>query len=100
MFPGLRPVAVGTLVLRLHLPEAGSLKDKRRVVTGLIQRLRSRFGVSVAEIDDLESWQVATLGLATVSSSESVCRRLLDEISRWVETAGSFLVLESTQEMR
>ncbi len=91
---------VGTLVLRLHLPEAGSLKDKRQVVLSLSQRLRTRFGVSVAEIDDLESWQVATLGLATVSSSESVCRHLLDEVFRWIETAGPFLVLESTQEVR
>lgn len=100
MSSGTRPLVVGTLRLRLHLPEARSLKDKRQIVVSLSQRLRNRFGLSVAELDDLEAWQVATLGVACVSSSEAVCCRLLDDVSRWVETAGPFLVLESRREMR
>ena len=91
---------VGTLLLRLHLPEARSLKDKRQVVSSLMSRLRNRYGVSVAELSDLDVWQSATLGVACVSSSESVCRRLLGDLERWVEGAGPFEVVETLTEMR
>ncbi len=91
---------VGTLLLRLHLPEARSLKDKRQVVSSLMSRLRNRYGVSVAELSDLDVWQSATLGVACVSSSESVCRRLLGDLERWVEGAGPFEVVDTLTEMR
>ena len=91
---------VGTLLLRLHLPEARSLKDKRQVVSSLMSRLRNRYGVSVAELSDLDVWQSATLGVACVSSSESVCRKLLGDLERWVEGAGPFEVVDTLTEMR
>lgn len=86
--------------MRLYLPEARSLKDKRQVVSSLTDRLRDRYGVSVAEIDDLDDRQTATLGVACVSSSEVVLRRLLDDLGRWVEDAGPFVVLEAARELR
>lgn len=91
---------VGTLFLRLHLPEARSLKDKRQVVSSLLGRLRSRYGVSAAEVGDQETWQRASLGVACVSASARVCLELLDEIGRWVERAGPYVVLEATRELR
>ncbi len=91
---------VGTCLLRLHLSEARSLKDKRQVVTSLMTRLRTRFGVSVAELDEQETWQLATLGVACVSASETVCRRLLDNLVAWTERAGPFEVLEASIEIR
>lgn len=91
---------VGTMFLRLHLPEARSLKDKRRVVSSLMARLRSRYGVSVAEVGDLDAWQTTSIGVACVSSSVKVCRDLLDDLGRYVEGAGPFQVLEASTEMR
>ncbi len=94
------PVVVGALYLRLHLPEARSLKDKRQVIRSLMERLRNRYGVSVAEVGDQETWQVASLGVTTVSRDGAVCLGLLDEIVRWVEGAGSYAVLEAHRELR
>ena len=50
-------VAVGTV--ELHLPDVGSLKGKRHVLKGLKDKLRRRFEVSVAEVDDQDMWQRA-----------------------------------------
>jgi len=91
---------VGTLRLRLHLPQARSLKDKRQVVTGLAAKLRNRFGVSVAEVAQQEAWKTAVIGVACVSSSEAVCRRLLAEVTRFAEGAGPFEVVEAGVEIR
>ncbi|MEW6031505.1 MAG: DUF503 domain-containing protein [Bacillota bacterium] len=92
---------VGTLVLRLRLPGSRSLKDKRQVLRSLCDRMRNRYGVSVAEIADAERHQTATLGIACVSGTEGVCRRLLDDLVRWAEAgAGEFEVVEATIELR
>ncbi|MBM3949336.1 MAG: DUF503 domain-containing protein [SAR202 cluster bacterium] len=60
-------IGVGRVVLRL--PENQSLKGKRRVVKSLCGRIRSRFNVSVAEIEGNDIWQVATIGFSCTSNS-------------------------------
>ena len=74
---------VGVLKLEIQIPWAHSLKDKRAVLQKIRDRLRSRFNVSVAELDHQDLWQQATLGVAAISSSrpllEEVLRRALTE---------------------
>lgn len=60
----------GICQIRLHLHGSQSLKDKRRVVKSIITRLHNQYNVSVAEVDDLELWQLATLGIACVSNHD------------------------------
>lgn len=59
------------LLYDLHLPECHSLKDKRKVVKHLKDRLRSRFNVSVAEVDHLDLWQRAAIAIVFVLSGGS-----------------------------
>jgi len=62
--------------IELRLPENHSLKGKRQVIQSIITRLRNRFNVSVAEVDNQGLWQIATLGIACISNQ----RRHADEI--------------------
>lgn len=77
-------MVVGVLRFRLGIFEALSLKDKRRVVKSLKDRLHARHNVSVAEIDDLDHRQAATLGLAMISNDarfvESALSKIVDEV--------------------
>ena len=77
-------MVIGILRVRLGVFEARSLKDKRRVTKSLKDRLASRHNVSIAEIDDLDHRQAATLGLAMVANEarfvESALSKLVDEI--------------------
>lgn len=59
---------VATLRVTAMLPGSHSLKEKRRVVKSLKDRLRARFNVSVAETDHQDLWQRAELGVALVAS--------------------------------
>jgi len=61
-------MSVGICRLKIHIPGSRSLKDKRSVVKSLIARLRKQFNLSVAEVDDHELWQIATIGMACVSN--------------------------------
>lgn len=77
-------MTVGVLTVRLRIFEALSLKDKRRVTKSMKDRLIHRHNVSVAEVDDLDHRQAATLALAMVSNDarhvESALHKILDEI--------------------
>ena len=55
----------------LHIPYAQSLKDKRSQVRSLKDRLTSRFNASVAEIDSMDSWQSAVIGMCMLSTDRS-----------------------------
>lgn len=76
---------VGVLRFSLRIPESGSLKDKRQVVRSVMQRLRNRFQVAVAEIDDNDAWQIATVGVACVANTARHCDDVLDEVLAFVE---------------
>lgn len=72
----------GTLEIRLRLESAQSLKDKRKILHSLMEKARSQFHVAVAEVDDLELWNRATIGAACVSNNavhaESVLQHIVD----------------------
>lgn len=79
-------MVIGVLTFRLAIFEALSLKDKRRVVKSLKDRLAARHNVSIAEIDDLDHRQAATIGIAMISNDsgfvQSALDRILDEVRR------------------
>ena len=73
-------MVVGTLRLKLAIFGATSLKDKRRVVKSLIERLGNRFNVSVAEVGSLDHRQQAELGVAMVANDGRFAESCLDKI--------------------
>ncbi len=77
-------MVVGVLRIRLGVFEALSLKDKRRVVKGLKDRLAARHNISIAEVDDLDHRQAATLAMAMVANQaryvEGALSKIVDEV--------------------
>jgi hypothetical protein len=71
---------VGTLELRLHLHDARTLKDKRRVLLSLKDRLRNNFNVSVAEVDGNDLVQSAVLAVAQVGNDSRYINGTLDKV--------------------
>jgi len=70
---------VGTCRVRLRFPENLSLKGKRQILKSITTRLRSKFNISVAEVDDNELWQVATLGISCVSNNKRYTNEVLSK---------------------
>ena len=68
----------------LHIPESRSLKAKRSAIRPVLDGLRDRFKVSVAEVDHQDRWQRAAIGVAIVSGREGQLREVLDDIERFV----------------
>ena len=76
---------VGACRITLRLPENDSLKGKRQVVKSLVTRLHSRFNVSVAEVDNNESWQIASLGVTCVSNSSRHANEVVSKVVAFIE---------------
>ncbi len=71
---------VGICKIKLRLPENTSLKGKRQVLKPITTRVRNRFNVAVAEIDDNNLWQVATLGICCVSNDRRHTNEVLSKV--------------------
>ncbi len=71
---------IGTLEVRLHLHDARSLKDKRRVLRSLKDRLRQKFNISVAEVDAQDIIKSATLAVVQVGNDSRYINGTLDKV--------------------
>lgn len=71
-----------------------SLKDKRMVIRSLKDRIRNSFNVSIAEVDDLDCWQKATLAVSCVSNDKKIIESMLSKIIDIVEEDKDALILD------
>jgi uncharacterized protein len=96
------PITVGLLRVMLHLPESGSLKSKRQVVSGLLRRLRQELKVAAAEVGELDRWQLAEIAVATVSGDGRHADEVLASALSFVESNSDGLMITnvSTELMR
>jgi uncharacterized protein YlxP (DUF503 family) len=78
-------IAIGIARVVLHLPESGSLKSKRHVVSGLLRRIRTEFQVSAAEVGERNRWQLADLAFACVSAEGRHADEVLASVLSYVE---------------
>ncbi len=90
---------VGVARLVLTIPGAQSLKDRRRVVKSVKDRIRAKMPVSIAEVGDLERYQVATLGVAVVSNDSARCSEILDAATRMARGARDAVLADVATEI-
>jgi uncharacterized protein YlxP (DUF503 family) len=77
-------MTVGVCRVTLRLPENGSLKGKRQLLRSLTTRLRSKFNVAVAEVDNNDRWQIATIGVTCVSNDGRHAQEMLDRVVSFI----------------
>ena len=75
---------VAAMRVELRIPGVRSLKDKRRVLKSITDRIGRSHPVAIAEVDHVELWQRATLGIAVVSSTPGQVDRMLHTLEREV----------------
>ena len=76
------PMPIATLMLELRIEAAQSLKDKRQVVRSLKDKLRAKYNVAVAELEETNLWQRATLGVVSISSSRDYLAGLMQSVEK------------------
>lgn len=81
-----RQLAVHVVAIRFELrfPLAHTLKERRAHVRPVVDGIRHRFHLSVAEVGDVEAHREASIGVAIVSADARQCEKIADEVSRFV----------------
>jgi len=71
--------------LKIHIPGSRSLKDKRSIVKSLVMRLQKQLNLSIAEVEDHDLWQMATIGLACVSNHNNRVEEIISAAISLIE---------------
>ena len=77
---------IGVCKIRFRLPENGTLKGKRQVVRSISSRVRQRFNVSIAEVEENEHHQMLVLGFSCVSNNSRHANEVLSRVVDYVES--------------
>jgi uncharacterized protein len=89
-------VVVGLATFELHLNGCQSLKDKRRILKSLKDRLQNRFNVSVAETSYHDQWQRAELACCVVSTEQRHAASVLSSVDQFIGGVGPVRIIDST----
>ena len=92
-------MTIGLLHIDFLIPGARSLKDKRRVLKGLKQRMRNRFNCSVAETAFKDHWGRARLAVCVVSDENRHANAQLNEIARFAASQNGAELIDYEIEM-
>jgi uncharacterized protein YlxP (DUF503 family) len=71
---------VGVCKVSLRLPENASLKGKRQVLKSITSRVRNKFDVAIAEVDDNDAWRLATVGICCISNNRRHTNQVLSKV--------------------
>ena len=88
---------VGLATFELHLNGCQSLKDKRRVLKSLKDRLHNRFNVSVAETAHHDRWQHAELACCVVAVDRRQADSVLSAVDRQIDDTSLIRIIDSTK---
>jgi uncharacterized protein YlxP (DUF503 family) len=89
---------VGVCKLQLKLAENMSLKGKRQVIKPIIALIKNKYNVSIAEVEDNDLWQIATLGICFISNNAKYTDEVITSIINFI-SSGRFEVEIINQEV-
>jgi uncharacterized protein len=79
----------------LHVPESRSLKAKRAAIRPIVDGLRHKYRLSVAEVDHHDQWQRAAVAVAVVAPTDGQLHDVIENVRRFVDTRPDVELLET-----
>lgn len=89
-------MVVGSISVSLRLPGVRSLKEKRRPRRMLCDRVRSKFKVAASEVADHDTWDLLTLGFATLGPDRGPVEQVLRAVAEFIVNSGEGEVINET----
>jgi uncharacterized protein YlxP (DUF503 family) len=92
-------MVIGVLTLELFLSESSSLKCKRKIIKSLLDKVKFRFNLAVAEIDKQDQWKHSVVGMACITNDVSHAHQMLSTVIKFIEHQGTVEILDIRTEM-
>ena len=94
-----KTMRIATIVFRLRAPWVHSLKEKRMIVKSLVAKLRNRYNVSAAEIDEQDTHQIIVIGVAAIVPHNAFADSMMEDISQFVEENTEAEIIDEEREI-
>ncbi len=91
-------MVIGVCKVVLSIDAVFSLKEKRHIIKSIIERLKSRFNASVAEVEQNDKWQRAVIGIACVSNEAGHADSMMSNIVNFIEKDGRAILVDYSTE--
>lgn len=91
---------IAALKIRLYAPWVHSLKEKRMIVKSILAKIRNKFQVSAAEVEDQDVHQSVVIGVAAIVPHSAQADSMMDEIVRFVEQNTEAEIVAEEREVR
>jgi uncharacterized protein YlxP (DUF503 family) len=76
---------IGLLTLEIYIPYSHSLKEKRKTLNKIKDRLKKKYNIAFAELAYLNKWQRSKIGLVTLNTQKSMIEKIFQTIIREIE---------------
>lgn len=90
---------IGSCKIKLRLYSPESLKEKRMIIKSLIERLKHRFNISIAEVSDNDLWQISTIGIAIVGNESVYVDEVINKIINFIDNFEIVEIIDCEIEM-
>lgn len=90
---------VGTMTAQMYMHGIGSLKEKRSIVKSVIGRLKSRYNVSVSEVEHQDNKTIAVIGIAVVGNDSQFIGQQLDAVLKFMRNDARFYLGQVDREI-
>lgn len=90
---------VGICSIKLRIFESYSLKEKRQIIKSIIGRLKSRFNISIAEIDLNDNWNIGLIGFSCVSNNTKHVNEIISKVVKFIDGDSRVEIIDSNIEI-
>lgn len=92
-------MVIGYGMVRLRIPQSGSLKEKRSVLNKILKRAQNEFNISIAQVGDLDCHQFAQIGFAITGNESRYVNGKVDHLLRFIGDLNVAEVIDSKIEI-
>ena len=93
-------IKVAVLTIKLYAPWVHSLKEKRMVVKSLLAKIRNKFQVSAAEVEDQDVHQSIVIGVASIVPHSAQADSMMEKIVKFIEENTEAEIVAEERELR
>ncbi len=80
--------------IKLHIPMAHSLKDKRRIIKSIMEKSKNKFNIAIAEVGENDLWQSSVIAFVSVSNDKKHLDSLVKRVINFIEGYSEIQLIE------
>jgi len=89
---------IGVMKVELYMNDVFSLKEKRQIIKSIIERIKAKFKISVAEVSQNDIWKNAIIGVSVVSNDKTNVESIINKVFNFIENDSRIDIINCERE--